>query len=219
MRAPCRFASATASITRAVPATLICHMRSTSSTPVCSGSITNARCTTARTSNSRISFTSCRQESSVPISIGSKCRRAAPSTGGRISAPITRWLPSKGTNLIPRFPATPVTRTCWGCSVIGSLRLRCRRRQLRLRRFRTEIGVIQLGLHALYQRLHRGLRALTLELVLDLFLHALQWHQPRFFNFINVIGLAIFQYRRNATGLQLDDLLLVPGIHAATLLP
>ena len=51
-----RLASVTASITRAVPATLICHMRSRSRIPVRTASMTNARCTTAmgRTSRNRL---------------------------------------------------------------------------------------------------------------------------------------------------------------------
>ncbi len=105
-----RLTSVTASITRAVPATLICHMRSTSSTPVRTGSITKARWTTAKGCVSRSSSKSFRVEDSCPRSRLSNCSSESV-WGGVTSTPITEKLPSSGNNLDPRLPETPVTTT------------------------------------------------------------------------------------------------------------
>src|ERR1700757_3057081 len=99
-----------ASITRAVPATLICHIRSTSRTPVRTGSITNARWTTACGRVSRIRLYNVRQDSSSPRSRRTK-RKGKSVLGGARSTPLTERPPSWGSKRRPRFPEIPVTRT------------------------------------------------------------------------------------------------------------
>ena len=83
-----RLASVMASITRAVPATLICHIRSKSRTPERWGSITNARCTTDAGCTSRKSRYSSRVEASFPRSIATK-RWVWAVAGGATSTPTT----------------------------------------------------------------------------------------------------------------------------------
>src|ERR1700674_3182173 len=114
-----RFASVMASITLAVPATLICHIRSVSSTPVRTGSMTNARCTTETGRLSRSSSYSTRVQDSSP-----KSRRSnwsGKSVWGELtSTPITEKSPSSGSNLDPRFPAMPVNTTTGFALAISS---------------------------------------------------------------------------------------------------
>src|SRR5208283_3760841 len=126
---PVRLTTHTASMTRAVPATLICHMRSTSRIPLRRGSRRKARWTTERAPLSRSNSMSCQQDASRPKSICSNRAIGRELSGGRMSTPTTRKSASNGSSLVPRFPPIPVTRTVRS----GSILLRRRWRVLRRR--------------------------------------------------------------------------------------
>src|SRR5271165_653573 len=114
---PVRLTTLMASITRAVPATLICHMRSTSSTPACCGSSTNARCSTERAPVWRSNWVSSRHDDSCPRFIAWNSMGWEVS-GGCTSTPTTRNSDNIGRSLVPRFPAIPVTTTvAVGCVI------------------------------------------------------------------------------------------------------
>ncbi len=106
-----RLASVMASITRAVPATLICHMRSTSSTPVRTGSSTNARWTTA--DGLRIPQQNRKAGGRILLLPGPCARSAAADRSRRrvMSTPITSNSASCGSRRVPRLPEIPVTTT------------------------------------------------------------------------------------------------------------
>src|SRR5450755_3885256 len=114
---PVRLTTLMASITRAVPATLICHMRSKASTPACCGSSTNARCTTERAPVCRSTWVSSRHEDSCPRFIAWNSTGWEVS-GGCTSTPTTRNSDNIGSSLVPRFPEIPVTTTvAVGCVI------------------------------------------------------------------------------------------------------
>src|SRR5271165_2774713 len=117
-------------MTRAVPATLICHMRSMSRMPLRSGSRTKARWTMERAPVSRSNSTSCQQDASRPKSICSNRAIGRELSGGRMSTPTTRKSASNGSSLVPRFPPIPVTRTVRSGSILLRRRLGVLRRRV-----------------------------------------------------------------------------------------
>ena len=116
-----RLASAMASITRAVPATLICHMRCRSRTPARTWSRTKARCTTATGWTSFSRGINCRQDSSFPRSMRTK-RMERWVLGGLMSMPRTEKSPICDNRRVPKLPDTPVTKTTgFPLSIPGSI--------------------------------------------------------------------------------------------------
>src|SRR5664279_1633597 len=227
---PVRLTTLMASMTRAVPATLICHMRSTSRTPARCGSTTNARCTTERAPVCRSSCVSSRHDDSCPRFIAWNSI-ACEGSGGCRSTPTTRNSDNIVRSLVPRLPETPVTSTvAVGCVIALLGRIARLRRTTRTRtasrgrkgcsRWRPKIRVVQHWRGGFSNCFQLVLQLLLLQSLNDRVLHIAQRDLPGGHDLVEIGRSRVSIGLRNLACLQLKYAFLIhrqttraPGSH------